>query len=123
MIDYVEDYIEDNAISENFGEGQLIISAENQTWDKQTLQQLKDDYNIIFMTNGNGVSPVKIVRMGNGYGVAIGSEDDGTIFFNKSFGNYENSFHSLWIDSLIADLQAAKSYIEELERSPHNGED
>lgn len=122
MIDYVEDYVEDNAISENFGEGQLIISAENQTWDKQTLQQLKDDYNIIFMTNGNGVSPVKIVRMDNGYGVAIGSEDDGTIFFNKSFGNYENSFHSLWIDSLIADLQAAKSYIEELERSPHNGE-
>lgn len=123
MINYVEDYIEDNAVSENFGEGQLIISAEDQTWDEQTLQQLKDDYNIIFMTNGDGVSPVKIVRMGNDYGVAIGSEDDGTIFFNKSFENYENSFHSLWIDSLIADLQAAKSYIEELARSTHSEED
>lgn len=123
MINYVEDYIENNAISEHFGEGQLIISAENQVWDKQTIQQLKDDYNIIFMTNGDGVNPIKVVKIGNGYGVAIGSKDDGTIFFNKSFGNYENSFHSSLIDSLIADLQAAKSYIEELERSVLNGKD
>lgn len=79
MIRYV-DYYKNNDF-----EGKLYISAEGQRWDKKTLKQLRDEYDIIFMSAGDGVIPVKVIKYGNNYGVALGSEDDGTIAF-KQYG-------------------------------------
>lgn len=114
MIRYV-DYCKNNDF-----EGKLVFSAEDQCWDKKTLKQLRDEYNIIFMSAGDGVIPVKVIKYGDNYGVALGSEDDGTIVF-KQYGrgntkNYENMFSEYWIDKLIADLQESKRYIAELKR-------
>ena len=113
MIGYV-DYRKNNEF-----EGKLYISAEDQCWDKNTLNQLRDEYDIIFMSADDGVIPVKVIRYGdNHYGVALGSEDDGTIAFEQySYGNktqYKHGFSDYWIDFLIADLQEAKRYIAEL---------
>ena len=90
----------------------LYITAENQYWDKATLDELRKKYNIIFMTSGDGVMPIMIIERKNSEPlVVIGSEDDGTISFIKSYNDYENSFSSYWIDSLVADLQEAKRVI------------
>lgn len=112
MIQYV-DYYDDNDF-----EGHLMISAEDQCWDDETLKQLRDEHDIIFMSAGNGVTPVKVVKYGKHYGVALGSEDDGNMRFEQ-YGcgdskNYEHMFSDYWIDFLIADLQEAKRYIAEL---------
>lgn len=113
MIRYV-DYCKNN----DFG-GKLYFSAEDQCWDKNTLKQLRDEYDIIFMSAGDGVIPVKVIKYGgNQYGIALGSEDDGTIAFEQ-YGNpkqYKHEFSEYWIDKLIADLQEAKRYIAELRR-------
>lgn len=113
MIRYVDDYID-----EEYGESRLYISAENQTWDKETLRQLKDEHDIIFMTNGDGVAPVKVIEYSYNdksyYGIVIGSEDDGTISFDKYYDSWRSIMSEYWIDYLIADLQEAKRYITEL---------
>lgn len=114
MIGYV-DYCKDNDF-----EGKLVISAEDQCWDKKTLKQLRDEHDIIFMSAGDGVIPIKVIKYGDSYGVALGSEDDGTIAFEQyGYGDtklYEHMFSECWIDKLIADLQEAKRYIAELKR-------
>lgn len=111
MIGYV-DYCKDNDF-----EGKLVISAEDQCWDKKTLKQLRNEHDIIFMSAGDGVIPIKVIKYGDSYGVALGSEDDGIIQFEQySEGNYKHMFSEYWIDKLIADLQEAKRYIAELKR-------
>ena len=133
MISYIGEYDDPDPYSDNPGEGSLMISAEDQTWDKQTLQQLKDEYNIIFKSSGDGVRPVKVIKGSDDYYIAIGSEDDGTIYFDKSHGHYKDMFCTYWLDALIADLQEAKKYITELKEKEamkkiketdgyHNGE-
>ena len=108
MIGYV-DYCKDNDF-----EGKLVISAEDQCWDKKTLKQLRDEHDIIFMSAGDGIIPVKVIKYGDNYGVALGSEDDGTMRFERYFGDFKDGFSDYWIDFLIADLQEAKRYIAEL---------
>lgn len=71
------------------------------------------------MSADDGVIPVKVIRQrDNHYGVALGSEDDGTVAFEQySYGNktqYKNVFSEYWIDKLIADLRETKRYIAEL---------
>ncbi len=117
MIKYVDDYVENNTLLDDFGEGGLMISAENQCWDKQTLKQLRDEYDIIFMSEGDGATPIKVVKYGKHYGIALGSEDDGTMFFEKYFDNYKHMFSEYWIDSLIADLHEAKKHIAKLKET------
>lgn len=80
------------------------------------MQELRDEYNIIFMSSGLGCKPILVIpRENESPLVAIGVEDDGTVYFKRSScGQYENGFDSGWIDSLIADLRAAKEYIKNL---------
>lgn len=84
-------------------ENELRIVAENQSWDKKTLKQLKKEHNITFMTDGDGVTPV-MVRSNH---VILGSEDDGVIFFRKRYNQFENCFSLGWVPSLISDLEKA----------------
>lgn len=119
MIQYVDDYINDDweegvPTPDDWGEGYLKITAEDQSWNKETLKQLREEYDVIFMSAGDGVIPIKIFKYGEHYGVALGSEDDGTMRFEKYFGDFKHGFSDYWIDFLIADLQEAKRYIAEL---------
>lgn len=84
------------------------ITVENQEYDEATLKQLWEELNIVFMSNGDAVRPIKIFGKKDNPLIVIGSEDDGTICFETSYGNYTNVFSSYWIDSLIADLTEAK---------------
>ena len=92
----------------------LMISAEDQWWNAEALKELKDEHNIIFMSSGNACKPIMVIpRENEAPLVAIGVEDDGTVYFKRDkYGRYENSFDSGWIKSLIADLQAAEAFIE-----------
>lgn len=94
----------------------LCISAEDQWWNSEALAELQDEHNIIFKSSGRGCKPILVIPRENGSPlVAIGTEDDGTVYFKRGYyGNYANSFDSGWIDSLIADLQAAKEFIKNL---------
>lgn len=84
----------------------MAFVAENQVWDKKTLKQLKEEYNIIFMTSGDGVKPIMIIdREYSSPLIVIGSEDDGIIQFKREFGHFINCFSSYWIKSFIADLE------------------
>lgn len=86
----------------------MIFSAENQEWDDATLKQLKDEYNIIFQTNGDGVIPVMLVdKNSENPLIAIGYEDDGTIFFERKQGLFKECFSAFWVKFLIADLEEA----------------
>ena len=91
--------------------GSLRIIAENQEWDADTLKELREKHNIIFMTSGSGICPIMIIpREINSPLIAIGSEDDGCITFEKHYGQFMNSMDIYWIDSLIADLKEAKEF-------------
>lgn len=87
-------------------EEDLIIFSEDQYWDKDTLAQLREEYNIFFMTNGNGVVPIMV----KDDLIIFGNEDDGMIHINKN-----HAIHYGWIPYLIADLEAAVGTIEHKE--------
>ena len=100
----------------------LIISVEDQSWTEDALQELRDKYNIFFMTGGDGVQPILLLKNEYEYNgevrqnslFVIGSEDDGTIQFHKyNMANFDNAASTNWIDSLIADLTATKKFAEE----------
>ena len=86
----------------------MMFSAEDQCWDDDTLKQLKEEYNIVFMTKGDGVMPVMILNKDSQYPLfVLGSEDDGTIFFKREYGQFRNTFSPYWVKYLIADLEEA----------------
>jgi hypothetical protein len=97
-----------------------MISAEEQHWDEATLNELKEKHNIIFMTSSNAVFAFKIIERNETFFghlidspiIAVGSEDDGTLYFNKNKGVFKNRFDSSWIDSIIADLQKVKEIVD-----------
>lgn len=89
----------------------LEIDTYDQCWDKESIQQLREEHNVFFMSKSDAVLPVQIIMDKNNKPrlFRIGVEDDGTIFF----GNHIDVCASVsWIDSLIKDLQTAKKYIE-----------
>ena len=85
----------------------FVLSAENQCWDDATLKQLRDTYHIFFMSSGDSVTPIMVT----------GKKDDGTISFHREAGCYQNLMSAYWIPHLIADLEAAKTYCDNLEVS------
>lgn len=86
----------------------MMFSAEDQRWDDDTLKQLKEEYNIVFMTSGDAVKPVMIINSNSKYPLlVIGSEDDGTLYFKRKYGQFINCFSAYWAKSLIADLEEA----------------
>lgn len=89
---------------ECFADGTFLeIEAYNQEWDNETLKELKEKHNIVFMSEGDSVTPILVE---NGI-INIGIEDDGTLFFM----NDGISISANWIDSLIAELKEAKNLI------------
>lgn len=110
MIQHKDDYI--------YSENTMVeyISAEEQTWDKETLEELWDRYNICF--DGKSIMPIKIINKDlENPMIVLGSEDDGTIYFERCcYGKpedwiedeYKNMFSAYWIDSVIEQLQEVK---------------
>lgn len=99
-IDIDEEYRDEEISTERY-------SAENQCWDKDTLDQLWNEYHICY--DGRGVTPIKVADRGDGSPlIVIGCEDDGTIYFEKSYGQYRHSLSAYWIDSVIKQLQDVK---------------
>lgn len=85
-----------------------MFVAENQTWDKATCKQLKDEYNVIF--NG-GIRAYMVIETETATPlIAVGHEDDGVISFQKRNGHYEDCFSAYWLDSVIDCLTRAESY-------------
>ena len=86
----------------------MMFCAEEQCWDGDTLKQLREEHDIIFMTSGDGVMPVMLLNKDSQNPLfVLGSEDDGTIFFKREYGQFVNTFSSYWAKSLIADLEEA----------------
>ena len=101
MLEYVFNEVENDDDS-------IMFSAENQCWDEATLKQLKDEYNVVFMSGGDAVIPVMILNKDTKYPLfVLGIEDDGTIFFKRKHGNFIHCFHPYWVKPLIADLEEA----------------
>ena len=91
------------------------VAAENDVWDKATLKELREKYNIIFLSKGNGMHPIKILyreECPDEPLIVIGYEHCGMICFDKYMGNYQNTFSSYWLEYLIADLKAAEKEIK-----------
>lgn len=91
-------------------EEDVRFCAEDQSWDEDTLKELRDKYNIIFKTSGDGVFPIMVTGSKNNPIFVMGSEDDGTIVFRRSYGQFENAFSSYWVEPLIADLKEAVAH-------------
>lgn len=104
MLQYVEFWPDDI-----YGDDPWVFSAEDQCWDDETLRQLKEEYNIVFMTNGDGVTPVMASKQ---WGIILGHEDDGTIQFRRQYGQPEMCFSKIWVEDLIADLKEVCRLIE-----------
>lgn len=86
----------------------MYISAYDQRWDSATLKQLRDEYNIVFMTAGDAVHPVMVLNKDSDCPLlVVGSEDDGTIYFHRRHGQFRNCFSPYWVEHLISDLQEA----------------
>ncbi|MBR5299028.1 MAG: hypothetical protein IKU36_02125 [Bacteroidales bacterium] len=106
MLQYVSKEKDDNV---------WYFSAYDQHWDDTTLKELWEKHNIIFMPDRkDAVHPVMIVeREGERPLIVIGVEDDGTLYFDRSYGAFKHAFDSYWIDSLVRTLLEAKKRIEE----------
>lgn len=87
----------------------ITLTAENQSWDEETLKQLKEEYNIVFMTRGDGVYPIMILNSSIGRFFVIGNEDDGTMYFDfdENHGRYRHMVSPYWVDAFMADLKEA----------------
>ena len=86
----------------------MMFSAYEQCWDADTLKQLREEYNIIFKTSGAAVIPVMIIGKDEKHPLLVlGSEDDGTITFERKYGQFRNTFSLGWAEPLIADLKEA----------------
>ena len=86
----------------------MIFVAEDQRWDEATLRELKEKYNIVFMTQKDGVMPIMILNKDSDNPIfVIGSEDDGRLHFKRKYGNFSNCFSFHWTKFLIADLEEA----------------
>lgn len=48
--------------------------------------------------------------------IAVGYEDDGTIYFNKRYMDFQDQFDSAWIDSIIADLKEVNKICNKLRK-------
>lgn len=89
---------------ECFADGTFLeIATYNQEWDKESLKELREKHNIVFMSKGDSVTPI-LVESGI---IHIGIEDDGTLFFM----NDGISISANWIDSLIDELKETKNLI------------
>lgn len=95
--------------NDNLSDEPEMFTAENQCWDIETLRQLRDEYNVVFMTNGDGVTPIMVSDQ---WGIILGHEDDGTIQFRYQLGQPEMCFGSIWVEDLTADLKEACRLIE-----------
>ena len=96
-------------IPDDYEDDSIMFVAEDQCWDDATLKQLRDEYNVVFRTNGDGVTPIMVSEK---WGIVLGTEDDGTIQFPRHYGQPAIRFSKIWADDLIADLKAACSLIE-----------
>lgn len=92
--------------------------AEEQMWDKEALERLWESHNIVF--DGHGVKPIKIIgKDSTNPIIAFGSEDDGTIQFERDYyggeepSNYRFACSAYWIDSIIEHLQEVKRRLKE----------
>lgn len=92
--------------------------AEEQVWDKEALERLWESHNIVF--DGHGVKPIKIIgKDSTNPIIAFGSEDDGTIQFERDYyggeepSNYRFACSAYWIDSIIEHLQEVKRRLKE----------
>lgn len=90
------------------GDEPFMLCAEDQAWDEATLKQLREEHNVIFMTSGDGVMPVLVLHKDSDNPLfVLGSEDDGTIQFERRYNHFCNTFSAYWAKSLIADLEEA----------------
>ncbi len=105
MLQYV--FLHDS--DDRYSDEPEMFTAEDQCWDEETLRQLRDEYHVVFMTNGDGVTPIMISDQ---WGIILGHEDDGTIQFRYQFGKPEMCFGKIWVEDLIADLKEACRLIE-----------
>ena len=92
--------------------------AEEQAWDEEALKRLWESHNIVF--DGRGVKPIKIIgKDSTNPIIAFGSEDDGTIQFERDYyggeepSNYRFACSAYWIDSIIEHLQEVKRRLKE----------
>ena len=102
----------------------LDFYAYDQSWTDEDKEELRTKYNIFFGTaSGTGaVLPLMIFKETyttwnnkeyTHYVCVVGTEDDGTIRFHKEDnGRFVNSFDAAWLESFIADLSAAKDFVE-----------
>lgn len=105
------------SISEDYDDGVQYLTVENQCYTDEDIENLRLVYDVFFMSKGKeSVIPVKVEKTykykgKQKYAIVLGSEDDGTIYFNNA---EDVRFDAAWLDGLIADLRAAKKYLEEL---------
>lgn len=111
MINYIDNW-DDVAFDDVDANAPIMLSAEDQCWDDGTLNELREKYNIFFMSNNmDSVHPI-MIRDNICY---IGHEDDGTIYFDRKYGHPTGGFSAFWIDSLINELMVVKEYLNHKE--------
>ena len=91
----------------------MVISVENQTFDEATLRQLREEYDIFFMSAGDAVLPVMVVD-GDTHSqmFVIGCADDGRLYFDRKGFEFSMRFHPCWAKGLIKDLEEALRSLE-----------
>lgn len=106
-------------VSKGKDDDRWYFSAYDQCWDDATLKELWEEHHVIFMPDGiDAVHAVMIVeREGENPLIVIGVEDDGTLYFDRKYGQFAHGFDASWIDSLVGTLLKSKSRINEKEQN------
>ena len=93
------------------------VYAFDQCWDDETVQQLWDEYKILYT---GGPTPIMLVEYQseeyggrlNGSYYVLGGEDDGHIFFRREHGQFVGIRSVSWLDDTISILQMIKKKFE-----------
>ena len=99
-----------SGIDPTYPDEPLLISADQQTWDAWTIQELRDRFNIIFDGNIHAIM-IKERKNCNPLFI-IGYEDDGMLFFDRVQWNFRDYFDAKWADSFAKLLNEASHSIQ-----------
>lgn len=93
--------------------------AEDQEWDEDTLQELKEKYNVIYL---RGVQALMLVKSHYDGELLVmqGFEDDGLIQFPRENGQFLHGYAPYWLNNNLQLLKETKEFVVNYSKdNPH----
>ena len=94
----------------------VVFRAEDQEWDDDTIQELKEKYHVIYT---GGIQAIMLIKSNYDGRILLaqGFEDDGCIQFPRRYDQFEHTFSPYWLDDNIRLLRMAQTFAKDAEKA------